>query len=106
DGRRAAMWGEFYGHVSREHRFHMGAEGGTNLLRVLAGDEAEGNLGAGAGRDHGLEAVPDIAAAHAVDLAGRAGPELFEHGAALFAGWHREVDRAQKGLFVKAEPGP
>ena len=60
-------------------RAHEVAEGRADRVRVLVEHQAERDLGRGLGRDHRLEALALIAAAHAVDLAGRPRPGHLEH---------------------------
>ena len=92
--------------VGRQPIRHILAEGGANLVRVLSGDEAEGDLGFRRGRKHRLEAGAGIAAGKAVDLAGRARPDLLEHGAVDLAGRRRQAGAAEEGGSVEAEAVP
>ena len=55
------------------------------LCGILVGHEAEAELGAGPGGQHGLGAFALVAAREAVDVARRPGPAAFERGVAGFA---------------------
>ena len=79
------------------------AEGGADRVRILVEHQPERDLGRRLGRDHRLEALALIAAAHAVDLAGRTRPGHLEHRAAALAGGHREADGAEEGAFVERQ---
>ena len=82
--------------VGRQTRAHEIAERGADGVRVLVEHQAERDLGRGPGRDHRLEALALVAAAHAVDLAGRPRPGHLEHAAATLACRHREPDGTEK----------
>ena len=98
--------------------FHAGVQagggvGGDVVLEtlqdacgVLAGDQAEGDFGAGFGGDDGFGAGALVAAVDAVDVGGGARPETFQAGAALLAGGGGEADFAEEGGFVEAERAP
>ena len=83
DGAARAVLHELGPAIGRQPRLHVLAEGGADLVRVLVEDEAERDLRRGHGGDDGLEALPLVAAAHAVDLAGRPRPDHLERAAAL-----------------------
>ena len=85
---------------------HVLAEGGADFVGVHARDKAEADLGAGFGRDHGLETFAGVAADHAVDLAGGARDRLLEDGAVLLAGGDRKADGSQEFVAVEAELTP
>src|SRR5690242_17100517 len=92
-----AMLGEFHLAVGWNALPHELAKCGADCMRILVEDETEGDLGRRRGWNDGLEARSLIASAHAVDLAGRPGPDHFQNRAPFLAGRHREPDRTQKG---------
>ena len=57
------------------------------------------------GGDHGLGALPGIAADDAVDLGGRTRGDLLDHHPVLFAGRLLQPDLAEKLLGGEAETG-
>src|SRR6185503_8549654 len=84
----------------------MGAKRIADLVGIHVADEAERDLGAGLGRDHGLEALAGVAADHAIDLASWARPGLLENRARLLAGGDRQTDVAEEGFVVETERLP
>ena len=84
----------------------MGAEGIADLLRILTGDETEGELGMRLGRNRRLEARFRIAAPDAVDIASRPCPYLLEHASVRFAGRDFQADIFEKGFAVEGQARP
>ncbi len=68
-----------------------------DVVGILIGDQAHGNLRRGFRRDHGLGAIGDEASGHAVDFQRRTRPGAVEHRVSGLAG---ENFRADFGLAV------
>src|SRR5882757_5479566 len=98
DGSATGVLGEDGLAVTRQPRGDIVAERLFDLLRVLAFDQTEGDLGGSFRRDHGFRALAGIAADDAVDVAGRTRGYLLDQQAILFAGGDRKADRLQKRL--------
>src|SRR3974390_732581 len=78
-----------------------------NVVGVLIGDEAHGNLGRTFGGNDGLGAGGDEASDDAVDFERGAGPGAVEHGVSGLAGEHVGADFGFAVLlFIKRKAGP
>src|SRR5438309_420900 len=73
---------------------------------VAANAVAEGDLGAGFGRDDRLAAGALVAAPDAVDVGRRPRPDALEPGAAALADRMLQADVAEELSFVEAETVP
>src|SRR4249919_2902861 len=98
DRRPAGVLGEDGLAVARKPRGDIVAECLLDLLRVLAFDQTERDLGGRFRRNHGFRALAGIAADDAVDVAGRTRGYLLDQQAILFAGGNREADWLQERL--------
>src|SRR5205823_1654564 len=97
---------EFDRTVAGDPRRDVVAEVLAYLQRILALDQAEGDLGRGLRRDHRLRALADIAADNAVDVAGRARGDLLDQEAIRLAGRDRQPDRLQERFRRQIEGLP
>ncbi len=87
--------------VGRQAVADEGPEELADALGVLVADQPEADLGVRLGRDHRLEAGAGIAAPDAVDLGGRARPEVLEGRVAVLAPGLAQADLAEEGLAEK-----
>ena len=78
---------------------------GGDLGRVLVGDQAEAELGAGRAGQDGLGPFALIAAPQAVDVEGGAGPAAFQGGVARLADGPGHADLLEVFLLVEGQGG-
>ena len=83
-----------------------GADGLLDVVRVLARDQPEGELQLGRGRDDRLAAGALVAAADAVDLGGRAGPDALQGGVVRpRRGWPCDLAVRSQRVLVEGQLG-
>ena len=95
------------GDAGRGDLRNEGLEGGEGVGGGHVGDEAEADLGDGAGGDDGLGADAGEAAGHAVDFEGGPGPEALKDGEAGLANEGGGADLGLAvGVFIEGEGAP
>src|SRR5207302_7522971 len=108
-GRQARARGRAEGDLVPDARGQLlggpGAYGLLDVVRVLSGDQSEGELHHGRGRDDRLAAGALVAAADAVDLGGRAGPDALKGGVAGLSVGRGRLGGAQPALLVEGQLG-